>query len=282
MNDVGLVERIIAWPWAEGAVILWGFLWGALFGSFINVVAHRLPRGESLIATPSRCPQCGAAVRPWDNVPVFGWLWLRGRCRDCNASISASYPLVEAGCGALIMILAVSLARPAEIDRLLRCDLRGLASFMLQGAIVLTVVAWSRLDTTGGRTKSALGIALPLAAAAAMIAAVPQAGPRLAWAGLPTWLAADTPAHALAAAGLGIAAGGLVAGGLAVFLGPAGCGLGLAWGLPLVGSVLGWEAVTVGGVMTGAVARLTGMGAGAAGLFLAGISTLALAARGWF
>jgi len=281
MNDFGLVERVSGWPWAEGAVILWGFLWGALFGSFINVVAHRLPRGESLIATPSRCPQCGAAVRPRDNVPVLGWLWLRGRCRDCRAGISASYPLVEAGCGLLVMLLAVPLARPGELDHLLRGDLRGLASFMLQAAIVLTVVAWSRLDATGEWAPSALGLVLPLAGALAMIAAVPQAGPRLAWAGLPTWLAADTPAHALAAAGLGIAAGGLVAGGMAVFLGPAGRGRGLAWGLPLMGSVLGWEAVAVGGVMAGAGARLGGMGAGAAGLFWAGISSLALTGRGW-
>jgi leader peptidase (prepilin peptidase)/N-methyltransferase len=266
MNGLGLVERITLWPWAEGAAILWGFWWGALFGSFINVVAHRLPRGESLIATPSRCPQCGAAVRPWDNIPVLSWLWLRGRCRDCSAVISAGYPLVEAGCGMLVMLLAVPLARPGVIDRLLRGDLRGLACFMLHAAVVLTIVAWSQLDRAGWRPRSAIGIVLPLAGAVAVIAAVPEA---------------ETRPHALAAAGLGIMTGGLVAWGLALLFGPVCQGLGLAWGLPLAGSVLGWEAAVVCGFLAAAAARLGSLGPAAAGLFLAGISTLALAGRGW-
>jgi leader peptidase (prepilin peptidase) / N-methyltransferase len=278
MNGLGLFERITLWPWAEGAAILWGFWWGALFGSFINVVAHRLPRGESLIATPSRCPQCGVAVRPWDNVPVLGWLWLRGRCRDCSATISAHYPLVEAGCGMLVMLLAVPLARPGEIDRLLRGDLGGLACFMLQAAVVLTIVAWSQLDRVAWRPPSALGIALPLAGALAVIAAVPEAGPRLAWAGLPSWLAAETRVYTLVAAGLGIMAGGLVALGLGLICGSFCRGLGLAWGLPLAGSVLGWEAAVVCGLLSAAAAGLSGASPGLAGLFLAGISAVALAA----
>jgi leader peptidase (prepilin peptidase)/N-methyltransferase len=281
MNGLGLVDWISSWPWAEGAAILWGFVWGALFGSFINVVAHRLPRGESLIATPSRCPQCGAAVRPWDNVPVLSWLWLRGRCRDCSIGISVSYPLVEAGCGILVMLLAVPLARPVEIDRLLRGDLRGLACFMLHAAVVLTIVAWSQLDRAGWRRPSALGIVLPLAVALAVIAAVPEAGPRLAWAGLPSWLAAETRGYALAAAGLGILAGGLVAWGLALMRSPFCRGLGLAWGLPLAGSVLGWEAAAACGLAAVAGARLGGLGPAAAGLFLAGIAVLALVYKGF-
>jgi leader peptidase (prepilin peptidase)/N-methyltransferase len=69
---------------------------GAVFGSFLNVVAYRLPRRESMVRPRSRCPSCGAPVRPYDNVPVLSWLLLRGRCRDCSAQISARYPLVEA------------------------------------------------------------------------------------------------------------------------------------------------------------------------------------------
>ena len=68
---------------------------GALIGSFLNVVAHRLPRSESLVRPGSHCPACGAPVRPYDNVPLLSWLMLRGRCRSCRASISARYPLVE-------------------------------------------------------------------------------------------------------------------------------------------------------------------------------------------
>lgn len=69
---------------------------GSLFGSFLNVVIHRLPRGESIVHPPSRCPVCGHRVRPWDNIPVLSWLLLGGRCRDCRTPIPPRYPLVEA------------------------------------------------------------------------------------------------------------------------------------------------------------------------------------------
>ncbi|MFN2617400.1 MAG: A24 family peptidase [Thermoleophilaceae bacterium] len=69
---------------------------GALIGSFLNVVIHRLPLGESLVSPRSRCPGCQATISPRDNVPVLSWLALRGRCRGCGAHISARYPLVEA------------------------------------------------------------------------------------------------------------------------------------------------------------------------------------------
>ena len=72
-------------------------IFGAIIGSFLNVVAYRLPRKESLLHPPSACPECGTPIKPYDNVPVLGWLWLRGRCRACGAKISIRYPLVEAG-----------------------------------------------------------------------------------------------------------------------------------------------------------------------------------------
>ena len=80
---------------ASAAEVVGTGLFGALIGSFLNVVAHRVPAGESLVSPGSHCPDCGAAVRPWDNVPVVSWLVLRGRCRDCGAPISIRYPLVE-------------------------------------------------------------------------------------------------------------------------------------------------------------------------------------------
>jgi leader peptidase (prepilin peptidase)/N-methyltransferase len=70
-------------------------LMGAVVGSFLNVVAYRLPRRESLISPPSHCPACGAQVKPYDNVPILSWLLLRGRCRSCSSPISPRYPLVE-------------------------------------------------------------------------------------------------------------------------------------------------------------------------------------------
>jgi leader peptidase (prepilin peptidase)/N-methyltransferase len=68
---------------------------GLLIGSFLNVVAYRLPRGESLVKPRSRCTSCGEEVRPYDNVPVLSWLFLRGRCRHCGTHISARYPALE-------------------------------------------------------------------------------------------------------------------------------------------------------------------------------------------
>jgi leader peptidase (prepilin peptidase)/N-methyltransferase len=77
------------------AVTFAGLL-GAIFGSFLNVVAYRLPRHESLVAPASRCPGCGTPVKPYDNIPILSWLLLRGRCRSCACPISPRYPLVEA------------------------------------------------------------------------------------------------------------------------------------------------------------------------------------------
>lgn len=74
---------------------------GAVFGSFLNVVAYRLPRSESLVRPASRCPACATPIRPYDNIPVLSWLLLRGRCRNCSEHISARYPLVEALTAAL-------------------------------------------------------------------------------------------------------------------------------------------------------------------------------------
>ena len=77
---------------------------GAIVGSFLNVVAFRLPRHESLVSPGSHCPSCGTAIKPYDNVPVLGWLLLRGRCRACQAQISPRYPAVEL----LTAVLAVA------------------------------------------------------------------------------------------------------------------------------------------------------------------------------
>ena len=81
---------------------------GAILGSFFNVVAHRLPRGESLVAPGSRCPHCATPVKPYDNVPVLSWFALRGRCRACSAPVSRRYPLVEAGTGALLALVVLT------------------------------------------------------------------------------------------------------------------------------------------------------------------------------
>ena len=97
---------------------------GLIAGSFLNVVAYRVPRGESLVRPGSRCPACDIPIRPYDNVPVFGWLMLRGRCRACGAAISSRYPIIEALTGALAV--AVVLAKHSAHDIVLGLVLVGI------------------------------------------------------------------------------------------------------------------------------------------------------------
>jgi leader peptidase (prepilin peptidase)/N-methyltransferase len=75
------------------------FFFGLIFGSFLNVCISRLPKHESVVHPRSRCPQCGAAIRWYDNIPLFSWLVLQGRCRDCKQAIPWRYPLVELAMG---------------------------------------------------------------------------------------------------------------------------------------------------------------------------------------
>jgi leader peptidase (prepilin peptidase) / N-methyltransferase len=96
------------------AAVLAGVL-GAIVGSFLNVVIHRLPLGESLAHPPSHCPKCGAPVKPYDNVPIVSWLLLRGRCRNCGNPISARYPLVEALSAVLAALVPIRFGADADV-----------------------------------------------------------------------------------------------------------------------------------------------------------------------
>jgi leader peptidase (prepilin peptidase)/N-methyltransferase len=91
-----------AWGWlAPGVPPTWpavaaAAVFGLCFGSFLNVVIHRLPRAESLVWPSSRCPACGHALAAWENVPLVSFAALRGRCRSCRSAIAWRYPVVEA------------------------------------------------------------------------------------------------------------------------------------------------------------------------------------------
>lgn len=87
------------------------FCLGCIVGSFLNVVVWRVPRGESLLHPPSHCPQCGHAIRPWENIPVLSWLLLRGKCSQCRLPISIRYPLGEAATGVLFLAVWSQLLR---------------------------------------------------------------------------------------------------------------------------------------------------------------------------
>ena len=79
--------------------VLFVFAYGACLGSLTNVIVYRMPRGLSIVSPPSRCPKCDTRLSWRDNIPVFGWLLLRGKCRYCKNPISVEYPVVEAAMG---------------------------------------------------------------------------------------------------------------------------------------------------------------------------------------
>jgi leader peptidase (prepilin peptidase) / N-methyltransferase len=130
---------------------------GALGGSFLNVVAYRLPRHESLITPASHCTRCGTPVKPYDNIPILSWLLLRGHCRTCSAPISVRYPLVEALTAVLCVGAVLTHSSAAQIA--------------LSVALILIVVPAAlidleyriipnRLTALGAIVALAIGIAL--------------------------------------------------------------------------------------------------------------------------
>jgi leader peptidase (prepilin peptidase) / N-methyltransferase len=92
-----------------GFIYLLVFILGASIGSFLSVVVHRVPAGESIWQPPSHCPKCNYRLKPYQNVPILGWLALRGQCANCGRAIALRYPLLEAACGiAFVGLFAVS------------------------------------------------------------------------------------------------------------------------------------------------------------------------------
>lgn len=103
-------------PFLIGIIV---FIFGLLIGSFLNVVIYRLPREESVVFPASHCPNCNTAIKPYDNIPVFSYLILGGRCRNCKTGISIKYPLVEllVGCLYLLVFVRISNLYPALDSR---------------------------------------------------------------------------------------------------------------------------------------------------------------------
>lgn len=289
-----LPEWLATWPWAEAAVILFGFAWGSLLGSFINVVVHRLPLGESVAGGGSRCPHCRGPIRARDNLPVIGWLLLRGRCRSCQTGISPAYPLVEALCGVMVATLAAtelatggrwlpgpSTGFPQGVDRLLRGDWQLLVTCCLHAGVVLTIVTWALLDRAGWKLDRsgpkcppgwfliASGIVL------AVVAVAPPAAPPGLLPGGGGW-----PAEPHGVQGVTASLAGMLLGSV---LARAATTWSVRLALPLLGSVLGWQTLTVVAVATALAAVSVRIFAaerlrpGDAGLGLAVAGTAALA-----
>jgi leader peptidase (prepilin peptidase) / N-methyltransferase len=114
---------------------------GLLFGSFLNVVIHRLPREENIAFPASRCPGCGTPIRPYDNVPVLSWLLLRGKARCCGARISVRYPLVELLGGLLAWGLLEMRVFPQETELSVAAGFGLFAAYLALGLGLLAAAA---------------------------------------------------------------------------------------------------------------------------------------------
>ena len=156
-------------------VLLPAAAFGLIVGSLLNVVAYRLPRGESLATPGSRCPGCDAPVKPYDNVPVLSWLLLRGRCRSCHEPIAKRYPLVEALTAALfVAVVAVHVDDAAMLVlglvlvaflvpiALIDADKRIIPNKLTLPAAVLAVVLGTALDPGGEIERLVAGVSAGL------------------------------------------------------------------------------------------------------------------------
>jgi leader peptidase (prepilin peptidase) / N-methyltransferase len=144
---------------------------GLAVGSFLNVVAHRVPRGMSVVRPGSHCPACGTELRALDNVPLVSWLALGRRCRTCRVAIPARYPLVELAGGAGFAGLAVAAGPGWALPPLLLA--------------VAVAIAAAAVDADGVAVPGALLVAGAVAMAALVIVASTEAAPgRIGWAAL--------------------------------------------------------------------------------------------------
>jgi leader peptidase (prepilin peptidase)/N-methyltransferase len=151
--------------------VIFAALAGAMLGSFLNVVVYRLPRGESLLSPGSHCTSCSTSVKPYDNVPVLGWMWLHGRCRACRAAISPRYPLVEAATAALCagVVLARSSAGGISLGvlavlvlvpvALIDLDHHVIPNRITGPAAILAIALGSALDPSGEPARLIAGAA---------------------------------------------------------------------------------------------------------------------------
>jgi len=160
-------------------------VFGAMIGSFLNVVVYRLPRRESLVRPASHCTACGVAIKPYDNIPVLSWLLLRGRCRNCFAPISKRYPLVEALAALLCVGAVLAGGSPATIAlnvafilllvpiALIDAEHRVIPNKLTALGAILAVVLGTALDPSGEPARLVAGA---VAGGALLLAALAYPG----------------------------------------------------------------------------------------------------------
>lgn len=202
-------------------------IFGAVIGSFLNVVIYRLPLGQSIVTPPSRCRKCGYQLRWYDNIPILSWLVLRGRCRKCGVGVSIQYPIVELVTGALfVLVIWMTPVGPLLATRLiLVCILIALFGIDLEHQILPNAITLPGI---------AIGVLLSLIAP-------------------PGWKDAL----------IGVLLGGgvlyLIAGAYYLWRREEGMGMGDVKMLAMIGAFLGWKAVLVTLVLSSFAGAIIGL-----------------------
>ncbi len=223
-------------------MVVWLVAMGGAVGSFLNVVVYQLPLGMSIVHPPSRCPKCGNFIAWYDNVPVIGWIMLRGRCRNCHNPISARYPIVEAVTALMFGALAV-----VELPLMNRMDFYGLYPYHL--LLLCTLLCAGLIEFDGHRAPWRLFLpALVVGFAAPLV--WPQLRPMSA--AIELRLSPDYPSWMIGGldALVGLASGALVGAMAWGFIGSEKP-RGLLLGLLSAGLFLGWQAVLMVALWTG-------------------------------
>ncbi len=244
---------------SAGLAAAGSFVAGCMVGSFLNVVAHRIPRGETVVYGRSHCPACGTAIRARDNIPVLGWLLVRGRCRDCGWTIPPRYPLVEAGCGGLATLLAA-----IEWAATSTGDGSAIGGWAGRAALALTIVAWSLLAARGHAVKTTT-VAIALVAAAVAGMAFVQLAPLPVGCGGAAGSGSTAAIPRILACLAGISSGWVAGSG---FL----CPTASRSACMLIGAASGWQAALLAAIVAGGVRRA---GGGPAAACLATVSAVA-------
>jgi leader peptidase (prepilin peptidase) / N-methyltransferase len=230
MPPAGLPFDALWWLFAA-----WLFLFGAVVGSFLNVVIYRLPARMSIVRPGSHCPLCSHAIRWYDNIPVLGWIVLGGRCRDCRAPISMRYPLVEALTGAVFLLVGAWGAHS---------DVPGKGESLAQTlrachlVLLCTLLATAMIQYDGKRPPWRL-FAPALLVATIAAAVWPALRP------VPVWHPAGGPPFGIMEGLLGLAAGGLLGWGASLVDRRSGTSRPALLSTACIGLFLGWQAVAV-------------------------------------
>ena len=191
---------------------------GLIVGSFLNVVVHRVPHRESIVTPGSHCPSCGHSLRPWENIPVISWVFLRGRCHGCGTAIAWRYPALELLSGLLALIVFSQVGLTLEL----------LPALIFTWALLaLTLIDLETYLLPDRITKPGI------------VAGLLLNGSAVFWPGL----ALTSPLNALLGVILGYGCLWLLSAGYHLATGRHGMGGGDLKLLGMIGAWLGWQAV---------------------------------------